>query len=176
MYNRKYDVENFARAQFELTGKYQLPTLYKQEFDILKNPMPFNFIKSKKAESVHFFIHDYQFERIFKNIERYIMMMKNKAVKQVYTADCSLYTDYPLAMQIWQTYKNRWCGAYFQSAGFEVIPTITWSSEDSFEFCFDGIEKGSIVAVSDVGTENNSFMLGYSEMLKRIRPSKVVLY
>lgn len=48
----------------------------------------------------------------------------------------------------------------------------------SFNFCFDGIEKGSIVAVSTIGVKNQKshFMLGYNEMLSRIKPSKIICY
>ena len=31
--------------------------------------------------------------------------------------------------------KNRWGGAYWQSSGLTVIPTISWGDERSFEFC-----------------------------------------
>ena len=48
----------------------------------------------------------------------------------------------------------------------------------SFNFCFDGIEKGSIVAVSTIGVkkQKSHFMLGYNEMLSRIKPSKIICY
>ena len=66
----------------------------------------------------------------------------------------SLYWDMPRALQIYSTFKNRWCGAYWQRQGFIVIPTVFWSSNDSFEFCFDGIERGLVVAVSTYMREN----------------------
>lgn len=34
------------------------------------------------------------------------------------------------------------------SKGIRVIPTVAWSDRGSFDFCFKGIPKGSIVAVS----------------------------
>lgn len=39
-------------------------------------------------------------------------------------------------------YNNRefWRKGYY--------PTVSWGDENSFEFCFDGIEEGSVVAVS----------------------------
>lgn len=55
---------------------------------------------------------------------------------------------------------------------------LTRGDLTSFNFCFDGIEKGSIVAVSTLGvrTEKAHFMLGYNEMLTRIKPSKIICY
>ena len=32
--------------------------------------------------------------------------------------------------------------------GIRVIPTVNWGLENTFDFCFNGIEKGSTVAVS----------------------------
>jgi hypothetical protein len=55
----------------------------------------------------------------------------------------------PKALQINSTSKNRWCGAYWQAQGKIVIPTVCCAGEESWEFCFDGIEQGSVVAVSN---------------------------
>lgn len=46
------------------------------------------------------------------------------------------------------------------------------------EFCFDGIEKGSVVAVSTYTREDNKegFMLGYNKMLEIIEPSAIICY
>ncbi|MDO4364927.1 MAG: DUF4417 domain-containing protein [Clostridia bacterium] len=53
-----------------------------------------------------------------------------------------------------------------------------WGNLTSFNFCFDGIEKGCAVAVSTIGVkkEKSHFMLGYDEMLSRIKPSKIICY
>ena len=59
-----------------------------------------------------------------------------------------MYLEMPYALQIYNTFRNRWCGAYLSDKGIKVIPTVSWSDEKSIEFCFKGIEKGSIVAVS----------------------------
>lgn len=42
--------------------------------------------------------------------------------------------------------KNRSVGAYWQSKGLTVIPTVSWGLAQSFDFCFDGIEKNTTVA------------------------------
>lgn len=94
------------------------------------------------------------------------------------TPDFSMYVEMPIALQLFSTFKNRWVGAYLQEQGISVIPTVRWGDLTSFNFCFDGIEKGSIVAVSTIGVkkEKSHFMLGYNEMLNRIRPSKIICY
>ena len=60
-----------------------------------------------------------------------------------------------------------------------MIPTITWSSPDTLEWCFDGEPVGGIVATSSVGMFDNpthiSWLLdGYEEMLKQLQPIKVI--
>lgn len=49
------------------------------------------------------------------------------------------------------------------------------SDARSFEFCFDGIEQGSTVAVGMIGCKSSriGFMRGYNEMLDRLQPEKI---
>ena len=65
--------------------------------------------------------------------------------------------------------------------GIKVIPTISWSDRESYEWCFDGEPEGGIVAVSSVGTQAHEetqklFMQGYNEMLFRLCPSRIIFY
>lgn len=95
-----------------------------------------------------------------------------------------MYIEMNRTLQLYNTFRNRWCGAYLASKGIKVISTVNWGNEDTFDFCFDGIPKGSIVAVSTymVREYNNHsdqkefFMKGYNEMLRRIEPSKIICY
>ena len=65
-----------------------------------------------------------------------------------------------------------------------MIPTVNWGDESTFDFCFDGIEKGSVVAVSTyMASEHDHrkdqkewFMAGYNEMLRRIEPERIICY
>ena len=99
----------------------------------------------------------------------------------VFSPDYSLYLDMPLAMKIWNVYRSRLIGQYYQRAGMRVIPTISWAEKETFEFCFDGIPKGSIVSISTIGVKQNeeAFKIwkdGVDEMIKRIEPSVILIY
>ena len=74
--------------------------------------------------------------------------------------------------------KNRWCGAYWQSNGLIVIPTISWSTASSYEFCFDGVEAGAIVSIGMIGCKSNriNFMRGYNAMMEKIHPEAVICF
>ena len=172
----------FLRNNFAKSGRYEIPLLLKQELE-LSNLSLISYSDTKSTENfentqkgVHFFVDDYRFEGIYKNPER--TLKKLSQYKFLLTPDFSLYADMDIWKQIENVAKNRWCGAYWQSKGLTVIPTVSWSSPSSFEFCFEGIEEGSIVAIGMIGCKKNKnmFMLGYNEMLRRIKPKNIICF
>ena len=131
---------------------------------------------------VHFFLYDYRFERVWKNPEADIEKLSR--YRAVLSPDFSMYLEMAPVMQMYNVFRNRWCGAYWASKGIRVIPTVNWGDESTFDFCFDGIEKGSVVAVSTyMASEHDHrkdqkewFMAGYNEMLRRIEPERIICY
>jgi hypothetical protein len=85
-------------------------------------------------------------------------------------------------LQLWNTYRSRWCGRFWQEQGFTVIPTVSWSTAESHDFCFLGLPRRSVVAVSAVGVnldqplEYRLFVDGYLEMVRRLEPLVVLAY
>lgn len=132
--------------------------------------------KENERKTVHFFTYDWLFESVYTKPES--AMEKLNQYYALLSPDFSVYMDMPVALQILSTFKNRWCGAYWQKLGKLVIPTIEWSDKRSFEFCFDGIEEGAIVAVSTYCREKaqNEFMLGYNKMLEILQPTAIICY
>lgn len=174
--------ENIERARFEGVGDYDIPTLEKTDFDSGVEFIPFNYAascKNRENKGIHFFVDDYQFIRLWNDPDRYVPMLQQ--FRYVLTPDFSLYTDFPKALQIWNHYRKHWIGAYMQMYGIDVIPTIAWSTPESFEWCFDGEPTNGIVAVSSVGIMNSRrkkdlFMAGYNEMLSRLSPETILFY
>lgn len=142
--------------------------------------MGFDRIGTKKAgnedKTIHFFIDDNKISIVYDNPHKY--MERLARFNAVLTPDFSLYTDMPIALQINNVFKNRWCGAFWQDYGLNVIPTVSWSDSKSYDFCFLGIEKKSIVAISTLGVkkEKENFMNGYNEMLERLNPEIILCY
>lgn len=129
--------------------------------------------------AVHFFLDDYRFETVWSKPER--GLSRCVAVGAALTPDFSLWSNMPLVMQLWQVYRSRWCGAWLLHHGVTVVPTVSWSTPDSYRFAFAGITPGSVVAVSTVGTRRDPeartlFAAGFTEMLTRLRPSTVLLH
>ena len=175
---------NLLSGLYEGIGKFQVPEIHPVYECDVDNWIGFNYVKTYATQKddtmgVHFFLDDYQFERVWNIPDKYLTYLSR--YKCVLSPDFSLFTDFPLAVQIWNHYRKHWLAAYWQERGITVIPSICWSDESSFEWCFDGEPKNSIVAVSDVGCRKsevarNAFKNGYNEMLKRLNPSKILLY
>lgn len=145
--------------------------------------MGFNEILSRKradhSAGVHFYLDDYQFERLWARPERYLHILSRFAC--VLTPDFSLYMDMPRAMKIWNVYRSRLLGQMMQDAGMAVIPTLSWAEPETFSFCFDGIEPGGTVSVSTVGVKRSReasdvWCAGFREAVRRLHPSCVILY
>lgn len=139
----------------------------------------FKRITDRERKGVHFFLDDYQFTRIWTNIDAYTTGLAQ--FRCVMAPDFSTYADYPMALQIYNHYRKHWCAAYLQEKGVNVIPTISWSDERSFDWCFDGEPVGGVVAVSSVGCMANGeskrlFIRGFDAMMERIQPETIIFY
>ena len=181
MYRTQRNYENAQRMLFDGVGQYSTPVIEPTQFDNAEF-IGFNYARSAKNpedKAVHFFLDDYQFNRVWTDPDRYIPMLQR--FKYVLTPDFSLYTDFPKALQIYNHYRKHWLGAYWQMQGINIIPTICWSDQKSFEWCFDGEPAHGIVAVSSVGTQQGKeskrlFLQGYEAMMERLEPETVVFY
>ena len=180
----------FLRNQFEGAGKFNLPVIPKaaflqEDFNNLRL-IGYDRVKADKnshrQRMVHFFLYDYRFESVWDKPERAAEAIIN--YRAALSPDFSMYLEMNPAMQLYNTFRNRWCGAYFASKGIRVIPTVSWGDENTFGFCFDGIPKGSVVAVSTYMASQHGnhreqkefFLKGYNEMLRRIVPEKIICY
>lgn len=128
-------------------------------------------------EFAHFFIDDYRFERLWNSPEKYVPVLKRYG--GVLSPDFSLYTDMPLPVQIWNSYRSKALASYWQRCGIDVIPTLCWSDERSYDFAFSGIPERSTVAVSTVGVARNKearrlFEQGLREAIARLMPQCIV--
>ena len=163
-------------------GEFDIPVIHPIEFDGNTQFVGFNYLqtcKTPEEKGLHFFVDDYQFNRIWTNIDKYVFHLMR--FRYVMSPDFSTYTDFPKAVQIYNHYRKHWVGAYLQEAGVKVIPTISWGDESSFAWCFDGEPERSTVSVSSVGCMNSQekrklFLHGYNAMIERLNPEKIIFY
>ena len=171
----------FLRNEFEGAGIYGIPVIKKQELDLnnieliaCSDTSIHDTLNLHKG--VHFFVDDFRFNSLYNNPER--SLEKYGKYKFLLTPDNSLYSEMDMWRQIESIGHSRWVGAFWQSKGLTVIPTVSWAQPSSFRFCFDSIEKGSIVAVGMIGCrkERIAFMKGYNAMLEAIKPYAVICF
>lgn len=179
-----YDALNTSRL-FASNNAFGIPQLRREPFtQIPQWLVPYRTrVSSTRAlddGAVHFFLADYRFESVWNRPSHALNVFG--PYQTVLTPDFSLYRDWPLALQLWNTYRSRWCGAYWQSEGLRVIPTIAWGAAASYAFCFLGVPVGSVVALSTVGVplerplDYQLFMAGFGEMVARLDPAVVLCY
>jgi hypothetical protein len=171
----------FLRNEFSCEGRWNFAIVKRQQIDLnglaliaFSDTKPHDNHNTHKG--VHFFVDDYRFESVYNTPER--SLPKLGQYRFVLTPQFSCYAEMKMWRQIESIGKSRWCGAYWQSKGMKVIPSLCWSLYPSFEFCFDGIEKGSIVAVGTIGCRHGktNFMRGYNYMLKKIDPEAIICF
>jgi len=175
--NRAYNLDLIENLTNDF---WQMPIIENDDF-IPSDLIGFNYAKSSDNKNcgIHFYVDDYQFERIWNYPEKYIEVLRE--YECILSPDFSLYLDMPMPMKIWNIYRSRLVGQYFQSNGIKVIPTISWAEKETFSFCFKGIPKGSIVSISTIGVKQDQNALqiwrdGVDEMIKQIEPKAILIY
>lgn len=130
------------------------------------------------GDAVHFFLDDYRFETMWSQPQRSLSRVMRAGL--ALTPDFSLWREMPLAMQLWQVYRSRWCGCWMRSNGVDVIPTLSWSTPESYQFAFAGVAQCSTVAVSSVGIRGADAEKGYRRgleaMMDVLKPDYVLVY
>ncbi len=172
----------FRRNDFKTIGDWQIPLVERQSLDlenlelISYSDIRSNDSEKNKKKGVHFFIDDYRFENVYRNPERSLPRLSQ--YKFLLTPDYLTYSDMNYWRQMESIAHSRWVGAFWQDQGQKVLATISWSDKRSFDFCFDGVEKHSVVAVGMIGCKQSKqeFLFGYNEMLNRIEPEAIICF
>lgn len=174
-------------GDMDLTENYGIPKIKGVKFKNLNSVDVLGFNYSTKVDClkecndryIHFFLPDYCIERVWNNPDKYAPVFG--VYRGIVQPDFSQYMNMPKAMKIWQHYRRMWLTAYYQKQGIRVIPAPCWSDEESFEYCFEGMPKGSCLCISTVGCMQNkaaraAFNVGFKETLERLEPSQLIFY
>lgn len=130
-------------------------------------------------KGLHFFDSDYKINRAWEYPSRYLSVLSR--FRYVLQPDFSLYFDFPVALQIYNKYRNHWLAAYYSAHGVQIIPNISLSTPDNYCWSFMGYPLNSVVAFSDIGCSRNNadkniLMQSYDEMIKRLAPSQILYF
>ena len=181
------EIENFAIVR-PLLGKHQrdilnIPIMHKVTEEMLDfaNLQPLNIQNLSQKHNntnklVLTFAYDYRIEKFWKNPQKYIPLLQSACA--VATPDFSLNPLMDFAEYLHNVYKNRWLGCLWQDYGILTIPTVGWTTAEWDYLSFSGVEKGSVVVISTLGSKSDKkfFMRGYNEMLRRIEPPLIIVY
>ena len=171
----------FLRNQYETHGKYQFPYIRRQAFDfsrvrlIALSATKLNDTPENCCKIAHGFLDDFRINVYYNDPDKH--RDKLSQYRALISPDYSDWQEMNQWREIESISHSRWVGKHWQESwGMPVIPSITWSSPSSFEFCFDGVEQGCWVAISTVGNKKSSkaFLLGYDAMLEHIKPDGVI--
>lgn len=175
------NILNLGHAQFAGGGYYDIPIIQPvYEVPDVDQWIGFNYVMSDtepEGKGVHFFVDDYQFERVWRTPELYVEKLKQ--YEAVLAPDFSPYGDMPHACQIFNHYRKHWCAAYWQSQGVTVIPTIRSSTDPrSLKWYLDGEPRESVVAISTMWASSvpEEMREEYETMMKTLEPSHVLVY
>ena len=137
------------------------------------------FLEERAKTGVMFYEWDWKFERVWTFPVRNAKWLSTFGC--VVAPQFSMFYNMPIATQIFSIYKSRWCGAYWQSLGMTVIPDVQWGEKDTFDWCFDGLPKNSVLAIGQRMNRDKEyctklFYKGFDEMCKRLNPKLILAY
>lgn len=179
--NKKHDVfKSFLVQNASYAGNFEIPILQSTSSIPLK-VIPFSkAISSNEYDAwIVFYENDDKFVRIWNNPKRYLSIIKK--FKGVISPDFSVYRNMPLSMQVWSTYQGKALAHFWQENEIDVIPNVRFGDKRTFEFCFDGVPKNSVVAVGTHGciksiVDRMHFKIGLAQMVKVLVPHTIIVY
>jgi hypothetical protein len=161
-------------------GKYEMPAIP------VCNVVPHKLTAFTEAKTsngdgsfLHFYMDAYRYERIWRNPMPYLPRVQ--AYAGAIAPDFSVYREMPLVQQMFNIYRSRVIGYWWSRNGVVVVPNARWGDERTYEFCFDGLPKNSVVAVGTHGCvkhidDRRHFFNGFMVMLERIQPKAIIIY
>jgi hypothetical protein len=136
-------------------------------------------IETADASFLHFFEDDYKFERIWRDPHRYLSRIQ--AYGGVISPDFSVYREMPLLQQMYNIFRSRVIGQWLSRNGVIVVPNIRWGDERTYDCCFDGLPKNSVLAIGTHGCakhidDRRCLFDGLMIMRERLQPKAIVVY
>lgn len=184
-------LENFNIAYFEADNKYGFPliapckigvplsSVHWIDFDTAISESKRDRSIYKKYNGLHFYIDDYKFQRLWNYPKRYIDFLKN--FDYVIMPDFSLYYNFPQALQIYNKYRNHWLAAYFSVNGVNIVPDISLSSPECFDWSAEAYPQMSLVVFCDVGSQRDKLSRevipqAFKFMQEKLAPSHIIYF
>lgn len=191
MYNEihtSFDVmKEFLITGAEFDGKYQIPIIPPCRFDYMPEDSidfeeSFNRkVKGHRKKNVNFYVEDAKFLKLWNNTDKYLEHLK--CFHSVTMPDFSIATGsngMPFALNIYNKYRNHALAWYLHVNDIKVIPSVGIADKESYNWCFDGYPRNSVLSVCTNGRVKNKaarleFCEGFKVMCDRLEPTKIVI-
>ena len=133
---------------------------------------------------IHFFIDDQKFDGKRRSIwsDPKIVEEIARHFAGIISPDFSIYQDFPKPIKMNNIYRMRAFDYWLEQEGIPCIHNVRWGAEETWEYCFDGIPKDSVIAIGTVASNlrnTNSkslFENGFRKMIGVLSPSVIVIY
>lgn len=133
---------------------------------------------------IHFYIDDSKFdgkkssfwlypERVLEIITHFDGMI---------TPDPSTYADFPDPLKRFNYYRMNAFGFWIASKGYSVISNVRWNTPDTWDYCFDGNPKNSMLCIGTVASSlkykanYDMFAAGLFKMVNVLSPHTILIY
>lgn len=133
-----------------------------------------------KGQALHFFMYDDQFRHaVWEKLEQTTYSLRR--FDTLFAPDFSLFVDLPPFSNKTNIYRSRFVAAYWQYCGYNVIPTASWGNADSFDYCFEGLPKQSVIAVCGTGVNwcpaaEELWLYGIRQIEEQLSPILIYIY
>jgi hypothetical protein len=184
-HNDKDKEFNTHIAIFSSDNLYGIPSLLPQQINFYLPPkfklkvyrQSNKMIINDNEDICHFFTYDYHFNSVFSKCENSLSHVSRYFA--VIEPNYSVYANFPMALNVFNVFRTRWVGRFWQSKGLRVIPCPAWGKPETYSFCFSGIPKNQIVAIRTPQYFQNSehralFINGYYAMIDAIKPRLII--
>ncbi len=132
---------------------------------------------------VSWYIDDYKFDGprgIWHDCNYVLKVLRHFA--GAITPDFSTYQDFPEPIKIYNTYRMRVYGYWLGKNGIAVINNLRWGTPETWQYCFDGIPKHSIICIGTVGgsprklVDRKRFEKGLFKFVEEYNPHTILTY
>ncbi|SEQ44018.1 protein of unknown function [Lachnospiraceae bacterium RM5] len=190
------DIWNAFMNEDAIFGKYDIPFCPTTALEIPKDQVTWE--EAKKIHKNHitrreydyyedvyinWYIDDYKFDNsrgIWHDYRSVLNIIKHFA--GAITPDFSTYQDFPYPIKIQATYRMRTYGYWLGKQGVNVINNVRWGTSETYDYCFEGIPKNSIVSIGTVGggprklIDRKRFEDGLYKMVEVLKPHTILVY
>ena len=162
---------------------YDMPVIRKVSTDAVNwenlQITGFKNLSSKRDNSStlsHMFYYDKVLMPLWNNPLKRIPLFQTCAA--IATPDFSVYESMNMNEIRHNVYMSRWLGCTWQNYGCQVIPTVGWAGQRTYDICFSGLEKNTPVILSTLGCKDNAdaFLSGFKELKSRIDPPIIIVF